>query len=112
MAAMQALREGVIGEVLVAKAWNRQRRRSIGRQTPSDPPPRWAASTSSTTISNGRPRRKELERLRSEHLAHDADLLQWWPNRYLPRCSGPEVREQCGKQATEYCLTYGRDRRL
>jgi predicted dehydrogenase len=39
MAAMQALEEGVIGEVLVAKAWNSQRRGSIGRQQPSDPPP-------------------------------------------------------------------------
>jgi predicted dehydrogenase len=36
--AIQALREGVIGEVLVAKAWNSQRRGSIGRQAPSDPP--------------------------------------------------------------------------
>ncbi|MCU0874883.1 MAG: Gfo/Idh/MocA family oxidoreductase [Pirellulaceae bacterium] len=39
MAAMQALEEGVIGEVLVAKAWNSQRRGNIGRQQPSDPPP-------------------------------------------------------------------------
>ena len=39
MAAMQALQEGVIGTVLVAKAWNSQLRRSIGRQPPSDPPP-------------------------------------------------------------------------
>ncbi|MCU0872490.1 MAG: Gfo/Idh/MocA family oxidoreductase, partial [Pirellulaceae bacterium] len=39
MQAMQALREGVIGEVLVAKAWNSQRRGSIGRQPPSEPPP-------------------------------------------------------------------------
>jgi predicted dehydrogenase len=37
-AAMQALQEGVIGEVLVAKAWNSQRRGSIGRQGPSEPP--------------------------------------------------------------------------
>jgi predicted dehydrogenase len=39
MEAMQALREGVIGEILVAKAWNSQRRGSIGHQQPSDPPP-------------------------------------------------------------------------
>lgn len=38
-AAMQALQEGVIGDVLVAKAWNSQRRGSIGHQEPSDPPP-------------------------------------------------------------------------
>ena len=37
--AMQALRDGVIGEVLVAKAWNSQRRGSIGHELPSDPPP-------------------------------------------------------------------------
>ncbi|NQU22595.1 MAG: Gfo/Idh/MocA family oxidoreductase, partial [Candidatus Nealsonbacteria bacterium] len=36
--AMQMLREGVIGDVLVAKAWNVQRRRNIGHQQPSDPP--------------------------------------------------------------------------
>ncbi len=36
--AIQMLREGVIGEVLVAKAWNIQRRRNIGRAKPSDPP--------------------------------------------------------------------------
>ncbi|MEM9660175.1 MAG: Gfo/Idh/MocA family oxidoreductase, partial [Planctomycetota bacterium] len=36
--AVRALREGVIGEVLAAKAWNIQRRRDIGRETPSDPP--------------------------------------------------------------------------
>ena len=36
--AMEALRDGVIGEVLVAKAWNSQRRGSIGHQQPSDPP--------------------------------------------------------------------------
>ena len=34
--AMQALREGVIGDVLVAKAWNSQRRGGIGRQQPSE----------------------------------------------------------------------------
>jgi predicted dehydrogenase len=37
--AMEALKEGIIGEILVAKAWNSQRRGSIGRQQPSDPPP-------------------------------------------------------------------------
>ncbi len=37
--AIRMLREGVIGEVLVAKAWNIQRRRNIGRERPSDPPP-------------------------------------------------------------------------
>lgn len=37
--AVQMLREGIIGEVLVAKAWNVQRRANIGRQQPSDPPP-------------------------------------------------------------------------
>lgn len=36
--AMQALREGIIGEVLVAKAWNSQRRRNIGKTKPSPPP--------------------------------------------------------------------------
>ena len=36
--AMQALRDGVIGDVLVAKAWNSQRRGTIGRQPPSEPP--------------------------------------------------------------------------
>jgi predicted dehydrogenase len=39
MEAMQRIREGEIGEVLVAKAWNSQRRGSIGRTQPSDPPP-------------------------------------------------------------------------
>jgi predicted dehydrogenase len=37
--AVQMLREGVIGDVLVAKAWNIQRRSSIGRATPGNPPP-------------------------------------------------------------------------
>lgn len=37
--AVQMLREGVIGQVLVARAWNVQRRRNIGHVTPSDPPP-------------------------------------------------------------------------
>ncbi|MEO2036100.1 MAG: Gfo/Idh/MocA family oxidoreductase [Planctomycetaceae bacterium] len=36
--AIQLLREGVIGEVLVSKAWNIQRRRNIGHATPSTPP--------------------------------------------------------------------------
>jgi predicted dehydrogenase len=36
--AMQLLREGAIGEVLVSKAWNSQLRRSIGRAQPSEPP--------------------------------------------------------------------------
>lgn len=39
IAAMKALQEGVIGEVLVAKAWNSQRRGNIGHQPPSEPPP-------------------------------------------------------------------------
>ena len=38
--AMQMLREGVIGDVLVAKAWNVQRRGNIGHEQPGDPPPR------------------------------------------------------------------------
>lgn len=36
--AMSLLREGAIGDVLVAKAWNSQRRGNIGHQKPSDPP--------------------------------------------------------------------------
>lgn len=36
--AIQRLREGEIGEVLVAKAWNSQRRGSIGKTQPSQPP--------------------------------------------------------------------------
>ncbi len=36
--AIQLLRDGVIGDVLVAKAWNVQRRGEIGRAQPSDPP--------------------------------------------------------------------------
>lgn len=36
--AMQMLREGAIGEVLVAKAWNSQLRRNIGRGKPGTPP--------------------------------------------------------------------------
>lgn len=36
--AMQMIREGRIGEVLVAKAWNVQRRKNIGHGTVTDPP--------------------------------------------------------------------------
>jgi predicted dehydrogenase len=36
--AMAMLREGVIGDVLIAKCWNWQRRENIGRQQPSPPP--------------------------------------------------------------------------
>lgn len=36
---IQALREGAIGDVLVAKAWNSQRRPPIGHESPSEPPP-------------------------------------------------------------------------
>jgi predicted dehydrogenase len=36
--AVQMIREGVIGDVLVARAWNVQRRRNIGHGVPSDPP--------------------------------------------------------------------------
>jgi predicted dehydrogenase len=36
--AIQLLRNGVIGEVLMAKAWKVQQRRSIGQATPSAPP--------------------------------------------------------------------------
>ncbi len=36
--AMQLLREGAIGEVLVAKVWNSQLRRNIGRGKPDSPP--------------------------------------------------------------------------
>ena len=36
---IQMLREGIIGDVLVAKAWNIQRRRNIGHSQPTDPPP-------------------------------------------------------------------------
>jgi predicted dehydrogenase len=39
MRAMQLLREGIIGDVLVAKAWNSQLRRNLGKTQPSDPPP-------------------------------------------------------------------------
>ncbi len=37
--AMQMLRDGAIGEVLVAKAWNSQLRGNIGRTQPGTPPP-------------------------------------------------------------------------
>ena len=36
--AMSLLKEGAIGDVLVSKAWNSQRRGTIGKQKPSDPP--------------------------------------------------------------------------
>jgi predicted dehydrogenase len=36
---IQMLREGIIGTVLVAKAWNIQRRQNIGHAEPTDPPP-------------------------------------------------------------------------
>jgi predicted dehydrogenase len=36
--AIELLRNGAIGDVLVSKAWNSQLRRSIGRAQPSDPP--------------------------------------------------------------------------
>jgi predicted dehydrogenase len=36
--AMNRVREGEIGEILVAKAWNSQRRGSIGKSKPADPP--------------------------------------------------------------------------
>lgn len=36
--AMHRLHAGEIGEILVAKAWNSQRRHSIGKQQPSNPP--------------------------------------------------------------------------
>ena len=35
---IQRIREGEIGEILVAKAWNSQRRGSIGKTKPSEPP--------------------------------------------------------------------------
>ncbi|HZN65109.1 MAG TPA: Gfo/Idh/MocA family oxidoreductase [Tepidisphaeraceae bacterium] len=37
--AMQMLRDGAIGEVLISKAWNSQRRGDIGRRQPTEPPP-------------------------------------------------------------------------
>jgi predicted dehydrogenase len=36
--AMQMLREGVIGDILIAKCWNWQMRSNIGRRKPSTPP--------------------------------------------------------------------------
>ncbi len=36
--AIQALRDGIIGDVLVARVWNSQLRRDIGRAKPADPP--------------------------------------------------------------------------
>ena len=36
--ALELLRDGAIGEVLVSKAWNTQRRRNIGHAQPSAPP--------------------------------------------------------------------------
>src|SRR2546429_322644 len=36
--AMRMIKEGAIGEVLVSKAWNSQRRRDIGRRQPEPPP--------------------------------------------------------------------------
>lgn len=38
MKAMERLRSGAIGDVLVAKAWNSQLRSNIGHQSPSEPP--------------------------------------------------------------------------
>lgn len=38
MKAIEKLRSGIIGEILVAKAWNSQRRGSIGKQQASTPP--------------------------------------------------------------------------
>jgi predicted dehydrogenase len=37
--AVERVRGGAIGEVLAAKAWNSQLRRSIGKSLPSEPPP-------------------------------------------------------------------------
>ena len=37
-AGIQRLKNGDIGEILVAKAWNSQRRGTIGRREPADPP--------------------------------------------------------------------------
>jgi predicted dehydrogenase len=36
--AMDLLREGVIGDILVSKAWNSQKRKNIGHAKPSQPP--------------------------------------------------------------------------
>jgi len=37
--AISMLREGIIGDVLIAKCWNWQRRKNIGHAVPSAPPP-------------------------------------------------------------------------
>jgi predicted dehydrogenase len=37
--AMELIKSGAIGDVLVAKAWNSQKRGTIGKQQPADPPP-------------------------------------------------------------------------
>ncbi len=37
--AIQLLRDGAIGDVLVAKAWNSQKRKEIGHASPVEPPP-------------------------------------------------------------------------
>jgi predicted dehydrogenase len=37
-AGIERIRRGDIGEILVAKAWNSQRRRAIGKTEPADPP--------------------------------------------------------------------------
>lgn len=37
--AIQLLRDGIIGDVLVCKAWNIQKRRNIGHGSPGTPPP-------------------------------------------------------------------------
>lgn len=39
IAAIERLKSGAIGDVLVAKAWNSQLRGNIGHASPSDPPP-------------------------------------------------------------------------
>ncbi len=39
MRAMELLRDGAIGDILVSKAWNSQLRRNIGHAQPSTPPP-------------------------------------------------------------------------
>ncbi|MBP7937359.1 MAG: Gfo/Idh/MocA family oxidoreductase [Phycisphaerae bacterium] len=36
--AMRLLRDGIIGEVLMTKAWNIQRRQNIGHESPTEPP--------------------------------------------------------------------------
>lgn len=40
LAVIAAIRSGLIGDVLMAKAWNVQRRNSIGHEQPTMPPPR------------------------------------------------------------------------